>query len=97
MNLFAHAIYVLSAAAIASTVPASAFSGGAGVFLTLGVIGLWRYSWAFVNFGRAHIYIRYAYPRRQRAAEGRRNGYRCAHAQSSRTPSCSARARSPPG
>ena len=54
MNPIAHGIYILSAAAIASTVPASAFSGGAGVFLTLGVIGLWRYSWALFNFVRAH-------------------------------------------
>ena len=67
MNLIAHGIYILSAAAIASTVPASAFSGGAGVFLTLGVIGLWRYSWALVNFVRAHLYIRAFYLRRRAA------------------------------
>lgn len=80
MNLLAHAIYLLSAAAIASTVPASAFSGGAGVFLTLGVIGLWRYSWAFVNFIRAHLYIRFAYPRRRAAAEAAYRLRRPAHA-----------------
>lgn len=80
MNLLAHAIYLLSAAAIASTVPASAFSGGAGVFLTLGVIGLWRYGWAFVNFTRAHIYIRFAYPRRRAAAEAAYRLRRPAHA-----------------
>jgi len=80
MNLIAHALYILSAAAIASTVPASAFSGGAGVFLTLGVIGLWRYSWAFVNFVRAHLYIRLAYPRRRAAAEAAYRLRRPAHA-----------------
>lgn len=80
MNLFAHLIYILSVAAVASAVPASAFSGGAGVFLTLGVIGLWRYSWAFVNFVRAHLYIRFAYPRRRAAAEALYNQRRPAHA-----------------
>ncbi|MDF2982645.1 MAG: alg8-2 [Devosia sp.] len=80
MNLIAHAIYVLSAAAIASAVPASAFSGGAGVFLTLGVIGLWRYSWALVNFVRAHLYIRVFYPRRRAAAEALYATRRPAHA-----------------
>ncbi len=80
MNPFAHLIYILAAAAIASAVPASAFSGGAGVFLTLGVIGLWRYSWALVNFVRAHIYIRVAYPRRRAAAEASYRQRRPAHA-----------------
>ena len=80
MNLFAHAIYILSAAAIASTVPASAFSGGAGVFLTLGIIGLWRYGWALINFVRAHFYVRIAYPRRRAAAEALYNQRRPAHA-----------------
>jgi glycosyltransferase Alg8 len=80
MNPIAHGIYILAAAAIASTVPASAFSGGAGVFLTLGVIGLWRYSWALFNFVRAHVYIRIAYPRRRAAAEALYNQRRPAHA-----------------
>ena len=80
MNFLAHGLYILSAAAIASTVPASAFSGGAGIFLTLGVIGLWRYSWAFVNFVCAHLYIRFAYPRRRAAAEAAYGLRRPAHA-----------------
>lgn len=80
MHLIAHALYVLTAAAIASAVPASAFSGGAGVFLTLGVIGLWRYSWALVNFVRAHLYIRLTYPRQRMAAAALYQGRRPAHA-----------------
>ncbi len=80
MTFLAHGLYILTAAAIASTVPASAFSGGAGVFLTLGVIGLWRYGWALVNFVRAHLYIRLAYPRRRTAAEAAYRGRRPAHA-----------------
>ncbi len=80
MTMLAHGIYILSAAAIASAVPASAFSGGAGIFLTLGVIGLWRYGWALVNFVRAHLYIRVAYPRRRAAAEVTYARRRPAHA-----------------
>ena len=80
MHILAHALYILAAAAIATTVPASAFSGGAGIFLTLGFIGLWRYSWALVNFARAHFYLRIAYPRRRAAAEALYAGKRPAHA-----------------
>jgi len=80
MNVLAHGIYILVAAAIACIVPSSAFSGGAGVFLTLGVIGLWRYSWALINFVRAHVYIRLAYPRRRAAAEALYRQRRPAHA-----------------
>lgn len=81
MNLtLSHMLYLLAASAIAISVPSSAFSGGAGVFLTLGVIGLWRYGWALVNFTRAHIYIRSAYPRRRAAAERGYRDRRPAHA-----------------
>ena len=81
MNLtLSHALYLLTASAIAVSVPSSAFSGGAGVFLTLGVVGLWRYGWALVNFTRAHLYIRSAYPRRRAAAERRYLDRRPAHA-----------------
>ena len=80
MGTLSHGIYILAAAAIASSVPASAFSGGAGIFLTLGVIGLWRYGWALINFVRAHLYIRLAYPRRKAAAERLYAARRPAHA-----------------
>lgn len=35
--------------------------------LVIGVLGAWRYSWAGLNFARALIYKRIAYPRRKRA------------------------------
>lgn len=37
--------------------------------LTLGAIGAWRYLWALTNFVRAHLYLRFAYPRRRKLAD----------------------------
>src|SRR4051812_31416220 len=71
MTILSHILYVLCAAALVASVPASAFSVGTGVFLTLGFIGLWRYGWALINFTRAHLYIASAYPRLRRRAEAR--------------------------
>ncbi|WP_431298977.1 glycosyltransferase [Tabrizicola sp. BL-A-41-H6] len=39
-----------------------------GAILALGVIGLWRYAWAAVNFGRAAWYQAVRYPRLRRRA-----------------------------
>jgi glycosyltransferase Alg8 len=39
------------------------------LFLFLGMIGLWRYSWWFIHFIRAQIYQRTVYPRRRLQAE----------------------------
>lgn len=80
INPLAHILYVLAVAAVASAVPSSAFSAGAGVFLTLGVIGLWRYGWALINFVRGHLYIRIVYPRRRAAAAALYATRRPAHA-----------------
>ncbi len=37
--------------------------------LVVGVLGIWRYSWAALNFARAALYIGYAFPRLRARAE----------------------------
>jgi len=32
------------------------------IFITLGILGLWRYGWWFVHFVRSQIYARYVFP-----------------------------------
>src|SRR5579883_1052316 len=39
------------------------------IILTLGVLGLWRYSWWLVHFVRSQIYARYIFPPLRRRAE----------------------------
>jgi mannuronan synthase len=69
MQILGHALYLLVLAALVASIPAAALSGTEGAILALGVIGLWRYSWAAVNFGRALWYQALAYPRLRRGAE----------------------------
>ncbi len=69
MRLLGHALYLMVLVVLLASVPEAALSGAEGAILVLGVIGLWRYSWAAVNFGRALWYQGVAYPRLRRRAE----------------------------
>lgn len=65
----AHVLYILACVQLALLVPASAVNAASGAIVVLGFIGIWRYSWALVNFLRAAYFIRVAYPRRKGRAE----------------------------
>jgi glycosyltransferase Alg8 len=39
------------------------------VFMLLGILGVWRYSWWFTHFVRANIYARFVFPRRREQAD----------------------------
>ncbi len=70
-SAWAHAAYVLGVAALAMSLPAEAFvHTSAELYLTLGLVGAWRYSWGAIHFGRSIYYRKHAYPRLiARAAE----------------------------
>lgn len=68
MGALGHILYLLVLGILLSSLPAGALSGTEGTVLVLGVIGLWRYSWAAVNFSRAVWYQAVAYPRLRRRA-----------------------------
>lgn len=66
------AALALAAAALllVRAIPAAVFTPGTQVFIvTLGVVGVWRYSWAALHFVRAFLYRYVVFPRLRRAAE----------------------------
>lgn len=69
MQILGHALYLMVLAILLSSLPLGGLDGTEGVILALGIIGLWRYSWAAINFGRAAWYQAIAYPRQRRKAE----------------------------
>jgi glycosyltransferase Alg8 len=60
---------MLSFLGIMLSVPTGVVQVSGGLILTLGFVGLWRYSWALVNYSRALYYVHSAYPRRKAEAE----------------------------
>ena len=62
-----HLGYLTAMAAIALSVSWEAVLGAKQAVMLLGVIGLWRYGWAALNFARATWFLRIVHPRRQRA------------------------------
>ncbi|MDP3340494.1 glycosyltransferase [Frigidibacter sp.] len=69
MQILGHILYLLVLVTLLAAIPATALAGAEGAILVLGVIGLWRYSWAAINFSRALWYQGLAYPRLRRKAE----------------------------
>lgn len=69
MQILGHALYLLVLAILVASFPSEGMRGAEGAILVLGVIGLWRYSWAAINFVRGGWYQRVAYPRLRRRAE----------------------------
>lgn len=64
-----HILYLLVLAILLASLSPDRLAGTEGAILVLGVIGLWRYSWAAINFSRAGWYQLVAYPRLRRRAD----------------------------
>ena len=69
MQILGHAFYLTVLAVLLVSIPAATLSGAEGTILVLGIIGIWRYSWAAINFSRAIWYQLVAYPRLRRRAD----------------------------
>ena len=67
--MIGHLAYIAAFVALALAVHDRSFSGAEEAILTLGVIGLWRYTWGAINFSRALAYTRWLYPRQRSRAE----------------------------
>ena len=64
------AIYLEALAIVAFMVPAEVFNPETAKFiLVIGVIGIWRYSWAAVHYVRAAIYRHQRFPELRRTAD----------------------------
>jgi glycosyltransferase Alg8 len=73
-----HIIYLLVAACLILAVPSETYQSSSRLFVLLGLFGLWRYSWAIVNYVRALWYQHVAYPNlRRRADVAYSNSGRC--------------------
>lgn len=62
MQLLGHLLYVLVLGILVFSFSTGALDGAEGAIVVLGVIGIWRYSWAAINFCRAGWYLWVAYP-----------------------------------
>lgn len=69
MQVLFHILYLLVLGVLLLGLPDHALAGAEGAILVLGVIGLWRYGWATINFARAGWYQLVAYPVRRARAE----------------------------
>ena len=69
MQILGHILYLLALGTLLLSLPSHALDGAEGAILVLGVVGLWRYTWAATNFVRAGWYQLVAYPRLRAKAE----------------------------
>lgn len=69
MQILGHTLYLLVLGILVASFPAGGLRGAEGAILVLGAIGLWRYSWAAINFARGAWYQAFVYPRLRRTAE----------------------------
>lgn len=71
LHVLSHLAFLSAAALLASTVPTGLLGDVNETVLVLGFLGMWRYSWAAINFTRAVIFRRFTYPRRKARAQAR--------------------------
>ena len=69
--MISHLLYLMVMGTFALLPPPEFYSAATGTIIAIGIIGIWRYSWAAINFVRAAIYLLSFYPRLRdrRAAE----------------------------
>jgi mannuronan synthase len=68
MGMLGHIAYICVFAGLALSIPAHSVSNVAGALAVVGAIGVWRYSWALLNFLRALVFLKRVYPRRKARA-----------------------------
>ena len=68
MGILGHIAYIAVCFGLGLSIPAPSFGNVSGALAVVGAIGVWRYSWAALNFGRAMLFLKWAYPRRKARA-----------------------------
>lgn len=69
--MFAHITYFAAIVVLGAAVSPALLGTAGSAVLVIGLLGMWRYSWAALNYTRALIYRLVVYPRYRRAAEAR--------------------------
>ena len=69
--MLGHTAYLVSLALLAILLGTSEVAGAREGFVVIGAIGLWRYSWAGLNFARAIWFRRVVYPEHKAIAHAR--------------------------
>jgi glycosyltransferase Alg8 len=67
--MLGHLAYIATFLALGAAAAAHGVDEFGSVVVLVGAFGLWRYSWAAVNFARAAAYILWAYPRKRARME----------------------------
>lgn len=67
--MLGHLAYIAVMLALGAAVSAEGLGEIGSLVLVVGAIGLWRYSWAAINFARAATYVLWTYPRARARAE----------------------------
>ncbi len=68
MGMLAHIAYICVFFGLGLSIPIHSFADVSGALAVVGVIGLWRYSWALLNFLRASLFLKWVHPRRKARA-----------------------------
>ena len=68
MGILGHIAYIAVCLGLGLSIPVHSVGNVSGALAVVGAIGAWRYSWALLNFGRAVVFLKWAYPRRKTRA-----------------------------
>ena len=68
MGTLGHIAYICVCFGLAFSIPVTSLGNVSGALAVVGTIGAWRYSWALLNFLRALLFLKWAYPRRKARA-----------------------------
>ena len=71
VRISSHLAYLSLIVLLASNIPAEMLGETKDALLVIGTIGIWRYSWATINFSRAIIFRRITYPRKKARAHAK--------------------------
>ena len=81
MGMLGHIAYICVCAGLALSIPAPSIGQVSGALVVVGTIGVWRYSWALINFLRAGLFLKWVHPRRRaRAMTAYAERHHAAHA-----------------
>lgn len=68
MQMLGHIVYICVCVGLGLSISIPSLGNVAGALVVVGAIGVWRYSWALLNFARAFAFLKWVHPRRKARA-----------------------------